>query len=151
MWNKSTHSIVYLDIKNWWFSKENQKFDIYTCILDASPDAPCTQICNEFHIGDLLDFDTVYNFGKKVDVLTIEIENVNIDALDLLEKEGLSIFPKPKNIRVIQSKASQKNFYKDHTIPTAAYSHYAYLEELKHSFHNSIIEFPFVLKAARFG
>ena len=61
---------------------ETQKFDIYTCILDASHEAPCAQICNEFHIGNLLDFDTVYNFGKKVDVLTIEIENVNIDALD---------------------------------------------------------------------
>ena len=130
---------------------ETQKFDIYTSILDASPEAPCAQICNEFHIGNLLDFDTVYNFGKKVDVLTIEIENVNIDALDRLEKEGLSIFPKPKNIRIIQNKASQKNFYKDHNIPTAAYSHYAYLEELKHSFQNSIIEFPFVWKAARFG
>ena len=130
---------------------ETQKFDIYTSILDASPDAPCAQICNEFHQGDLHDFDTVYNFGKKVDVLTIEIENINIDALDRLEKEGLQILPKPKNIRIIQSKASQKNFYKDHNIPTAAYSHYAYLEELKHSFHNSIIEFPFVWKAARFG
>ena len=130
---------------------ETQKFDIYTSILDASADAPCAQMCNEFHQGDLHDFDTVYNFGKKVDVLTIEIENINIDALDRLEKEGLQILPKPKNIRIIQSKASQKNFYKDHNIPTAAYSHYAYLEELKHSFHNSIIEFPFVWKAARFG
>ena len=60
---------------------ETQKFDIYTSILDASPDAPCAQICNEFHQGDLHDFDTVYNFGKKVDVLTIEIENVNICLL----------------------------------------------------------------------
>ena len=130
---------------------ETQKFDIYTLILDASPDAPCAQICNEFHQGDLLDFDTVYNFGKKVDLLTIEIENVNIDALDALEKEGLSVFPKPKNIRIIQNKAQQKNFYKDHQIPTANYSHFAYLEELKHSYHNNIIDFPFVWKAARFG
>tara|TARA_R110000787_G_scaffold196454_2_gene307805 strand:- start:1997 stop:3154 length:1158 start_codon:yes stop_codon:yes gene_type:complete len=130
---------------------ETQKFDIYTVILDKSPDAPCAQICNEFHQGDLLDFDTVYNFGKKVDVLTIEIENINIDALDKLEGEGLTIYPKPKNIRIIQSKAQQKNFYKDHNIPTAEFSHYAYLEELKHSYHNSVIEFPFVWKAARFG
>ena len=130
---------------------ETQKFDIYTLILDASPDAPCAQICNEFYQGDLLDFDTVYNFGKKVDLLTIEIENVNIDALDALEKEGLSVFPKPKNIRIIQNKAQQKNFYKDHQIPTANYSHFAYLEELKHSYHNNIIDFPFVWKAARFG
>ena len=130
---------------------ETQKFDIYTSILDASKEAPCAQICNEFHQGNLLDFETVYNFGKQVDLLTIEIENVNIDALDLLEREGLTIYPTPKSIRIIQSKATQKNFYKDKNIPTAPYFHYAYLEELKHSYHNNIIEFPFVWKAARFG
>lgn len=130
---------------------ETQKFDIYTVILDASAEAPCAQICNEFHQGDLLDYDTVYNFGKKVDVLTIEIENVNIDALDALESEGLTIFPKPKDLRIIQNKAQQKNFYKDHNIPTSDFAHYAYLEELKHSIENDIIEFPFVWKSARFG
>ena len=130
---------------------ETQKFDIYTSILDSSIEAPCAQICNEFHQGNLLDFDTVYNFGKRVDLLTIEIENVNIDALDRLEKEGLSIYPSPKSIRIIQNKATQKNFYNDKNIPTAPFFHYAYLEELKHSYHNNIIEFPFVWKAARFG
>lgn len=130
---------------------ETQKFDIYTSILDSSPEAPCAQICNEFHQGNLLDFETVYNFGKQVDILTIEIENVNIDALDRLEREGLSIYPTPKSIRIIQNKATQKNFYNDKNIPTAPFFHYAYLEELKHSFHNNSIEFPFVWKAARFG
>ena len=130
---------------------ETQKFDIFTSILDSSAEAPCAQICNEFHQGNLLDFNTVYNFGKQVDLLTIEIENVNIDALDRLEKEGLAIYPTPKSIRIIQNKATQKNFYKDNNVPTAAYFHFAYLEELKHSYHNSIIKFPFVWKAARFG
>ena len=130
---------------------ETQKFDIYTVILDGNAEAPCAQICNEFYQGDLLDFDAVYNFGKKVDVLTIEIENVNIDALDKLESEGLTIYPKPSNLRIIQNKASQKKFYKDHNIPTAEFNHYAYLEELKHSYQNDIIDFPFVWKAARFG
>ncbi|CAL2103521.1 N5-carboxyaminoimidazole ribonucleotide synthase [Tenacibaculum sp. 190130A14a] len=130
---------------------ETQKFDVFTVVLDANNEAPCAQICNEFHQGDLLDFDTVYNFGKQVDLLTIEIENVNIDALDKLEAEGLTIYPKPKNLRVIQSKAQQKKFYRDHNIPTAEFNHYAYLEELKHSYENDIIEFPFVWKAARFG
>jgi len=130
---------------------ETQKFDIFTSILDSSAEAPCAQICNEFHQGNLLDFNTVYNFGKQVDLLTIEIENVNIDALDRLEKEGLTIYPTPKSIRIIQNKATQKNFYKEKNIPTAAYFHFAYLEELKHSYHNSIIKFPFVWKAARFG
>ena len=130
---------------------ETQKFDIYTVILDNSTEAPCAQICNEFHQGDLLDFETVYNFGKKVDLLTIEIENVNIDALDKLENEGLTIYPTPKNLRIIQNKARQKYFYVDHNIPTAEFSHYAYLEELKHSYLNSTISLPFVWKATQFG
>jgi 5-(carboxyamino)imidazole ribonucleotide synthase len=130
---------------------ETQKFDIFTVVLDASAEAPCAQICNEFHQGDLLDYDTVYNFGKQVDLLTIEIENVNIDALDDLESEGLRIFPKPKDLRIIQSKARQKNFYKDNDIPASDYAHFAYLEELKHSLENDVLDFPFVWKAARFG
>jgi 5-(carboxyamino)imidazole ribonucleotide synthase len=130
---------------------ETQKFDIYTLILDPSAIAPCAQICNEFHQGDLMDFDTVYNFGKKVDLLTIEIENINIDALDKLEEQGLAIYPTPKTLRIIQNKARQKYFYTDHQIPTAKFSHYAYLEELKHSYENGVIEFPFVWKSAQFG
>ena len=130
---------------------ETQKLDIYTVILDGASDAPCAQICNEFHHGDLLDYDTVYRFGKKVDLLTIEIERVNIDALETLESEGLPIFPRPKDLRIIQSKAQQKNFYKDHDIPTADFAHYAFLEELKHSLDHGVLVFPFVWKAARFG
>ena len=130
---------------------ETQKLDIHTSILECNKKAPCAEICNRFVVGDLLDFDTVYEFGKTVDLLTIEIENVNLDALDKLEVEGLTIYPKPKDLRIIQSKAKQKNFYIDHQIPTAAFSHYAYLEELKHSYENNIINFPFVWKAARFG
>lgn len=130
---------------------ETQKFDIHTSILESNKNAPCAQICNTFVVGNLLDFDAVYNFGKTVDLLTIEIENVNLDALDKLEDEGLTIFPRPKDLRIIQSKARQKNFYVDHQIPTAQFSHYAYLEELKHAVENNIIEFPFVWKAARFG
>jgi len=130
---------------------ETQKFDIYTAILENNKNAPCAAICNRFVVGDLLDFEAVYNFGKTVDLLTIEIENVNLDALDKLENEGLTIYPKPKDLRIIQNKARQKNFYVDHQIPTAEFSHYAYLEELIHSFENNIVQFPFVWKAARFG
>ncbi|MDX8552904.1 5-(carboxyamino)imidazole ribonucleotide synthase [Tenacibaculum sp. 1B UA] len=130
---------------------ETQKFDIYTVILDGNSDAPCAQICNEFHQGDLLDYDTVYNFGKQVDLLTIEIENVNIDALDALEAEGLTIFPKPKNLRTIQNKAHQKVFYHDNQIPTADFSRFTSLQELKHTISNDAVTLPFVWKSARFG
>lgn len=130
---------------------ETQKFDIYTVVLDKSANAPCSQICNEFHRGDLLDFDTVYNFGKKVNLLTIEIEAVNIDALDKLAEEGVTVYPKPENLRIIQNKGKQKLFYRNNNIPTADFSYFAFLEELKHAHENSIIDFPFVWKSAQFG
>ena len=130
---------------------ETQKFDIHTAVLESNKNAPCAAICNEFVVGNLLDFDAVYNFGKKVDLLTIEIENVNLDALDRLEAEGLKIFPKPKDLRIIQSKAIQKKFYLKHQIPTAAFDHFEYFKELKQSYENKSITFPFVWKAARFG
>jgi 5-(carboxyamino)imidazole ribonucleotide synthase len=130
---------------------ETQKFDIHTAVLESNKNAPCAAICNEFVLGDLLDFEAVYNFGKKVDLLTIEIENINLDALDRLEAEGVKIFPKPKDLRIIQSKARQKKFYLEHHIPTAAFHHFEDLDELIHSFENIDITFPFVWKAARFG
>ena len=130
---------------------ETKKLDIYTVILDANNDAPCAQICNEFYQGDLLDFETVYNFGKQIDLLTIEIENVNIDALDKLEEEGLSIYPKPKNLRVIQNKALQKVFYDNQGIPTAPFFTFSSKQELEKAINKNTIDFPFVWKSARFG
>lgn len=65
-----------------------RKFDIHTCVLDPNPEAPCKIACDEFFVGDLMDFDTVFEFGKKVNTLTIEIENVNVEALKALEKKA---------------------------------------------------------------
>lgn len=126
---------------------ETQKFDIYTCILDAAIDAPCAQICNEFHQGSLMDFDTVYNFGKKVDLLTIEIEHVNIEALLKLEKEGLAIYPQPSILQIIQHKGKQKDFFKDNNIPTSSHKRFSSLVALK----KEGLSYPFVWKSAQFG
>ena len=98
---------------------ETRKFDIHTKVLDPSDEAPCKIACNEFFKGDLMNFDAVYALGKKVDVLTIEIENVNLDALEKLEDEGLKVFPPTRALRIIQNKAKQKLFYVDNNIPTA--------------------------------
>lgn len=130
---------------------DTRKFDIYTCVLESNNDAPCKMACNEFHLGDLMDFDAVYNFGKQVDVLTIEIENVNVDALEALEKEGVKVYPASKTLRTIQNKATQKLFYVDHNIPTAAFSRYAYTSEIKESINNGGLKLPFVWKCAQFG
>jgi 5-(carboxyamino)imidazole ribonucleotide synthase len=126
---------------------ETQKFDIFTCILDASAEAPCAQICNEFHQGSLMDFDTVYNFGKKVDLLTIEIEHVNIEALKKLEDEGLEIYPQPTVLETIQHKGKQKDFFNENNIPTSPYKRFETLDLLK----SELPELPFVWKSAQFG
>ena len=130
---------------------DTRKFDIYTCVLDASNEAPCKIACNEFHLGDLMDYDAVYKFGKQVDVLTIEIENVNVDALEALEKEGKKVYPSSKTLRTIQNKATQKLFYVDNNLPTAPFSRFAYLSEIEDAINNGGLKFPFVWKAAQFG
>ncbi len=130
---------------------ETQKYDIYTAILDASAEAPCATICNEFHIGNLLDFDAVYSFGKKVDVLTIEIEHVNIDALYQLEKEGTKVYPQPSVIETIQHKGKQKDFFLEHQIPTAPHQRFLNKTALLSHCKEQAIEFPFVWKSAQFG
>ena len=128
-----------------------RKFDIYTCVLDPNPDAPCKLACNEFFVGDLMDFDTVFEFGKKVDTLTIEIENVNVDALDALEKEGIKVYPSAETLATIQNKAKQKLFYVDHNLPTADFRRYAYIDELKRAVEHNVQPLPFVWKSAQFG
>lgn len=128
-----------------------RKFDIYTTVLDSSEEAPCKIASNAFHLGDLMDYDTVYNFGKQVDVLTIEIENVNVDALESLEKEGVKVYPSANTLKTIQNKAKQKLFYVDHNLPTAPFSRFAYLSEIEDAIKNGGLEFPFVWKAAQFG
>ncbi|MGB2387132.1 MAG: 5-(carboxyamino)imidazole ribonucleotide synthase [Flavobacteriaceae bacterium] len=128
-----------------------RKFDIYTCVLDPNPDAPCKLACNEFFVGDLMDFDTVFEFGKKVDTLTIEIENVNVDALGALEKEGIKVYPSAETLATIQNKAKQKLFYVDHNLPTAEFTRYAYIDELKRAVEHNVQPLPFVWKSAQFG
>jgi 5-(carboxyamino)imidazole ribonucleotide synthase len=130
---------------------ETRKFDIYTCVLDSSNEAPCKVGCNEFFKGNLLDYNTVYNFGKQVDVLTIEIENVNINALEALEKEGIKVYPSSKTLKNIQNKATQKLFYRDHNIPTADFSRFAYTSEIYEAIKHGGLSFPFVWKSAQFG
>ena len=128
-----------------------RKFDIQTYVLDPSDEAPSKMACNAFTQGDLMDFETVYNFGKQVDVLTFEIENVNVDALEKLEQEGVKVYPSSKNLRVIQNKAKQKLFYLDNNLPTSEFSRFAYASEIEDAILNGGLEFPFVWKSAQFG
>lgn len=95
--------------------------NLYTLILDPDPDAPCKFLCQEFYQGSFADYNTVYDFGKKCDVLTIEIEHVNVEALLQLQAEGVKVYPNPDAIHIIQDKGLQKAFYQQHQIPTAPF------------------------------
>jgi len=128
---------------------ETRKFDIQTYVLDPSDEAPCRIACNHFFKGSLLDFDSVYTFGKKVDVLTFEIELVNIEALEKLESEGVKVYPSPKTLKGIQNKGIQKEFYVNNNIPTSKYKRFDNSKDLKSEF--STLTVPFVWKSTEFG
>ena len=130
---------------------DTRKFDIQTFVLDPSEEAPARFGCNAFYKGSLLDYDTVYQFGKMVHLLTIEIENVNLDALDKLEEEGLPIFPSPKTLRLIQNKGKQKDFYVKNDIPTSKHLRFVGLDDLREALAKDEIDFPFVWKSATGG
>lgn len=101
--------------------QEAINYNITTQVLDPDPDAPCKNLCDQFITGSLTDYDTVYNFGKKVDLITIEIEKVNVDALQKLEDEGVLVYPQARVIRLIQDKGLQKEFFKQNDIPSAPF------------------------------
>jgi 5-(carboxyamino)imidazole ribonucleotide synthase len=127
--------------------QEAINFNISVSILDPDPSAPCKEICSQFIIGSLQDFETVYKFGKSVDLLTIEIEHVNIEALEKLEKEGLPVYPQPSVLRMIQDKGLQKNFYKENKIPTSSF----FLVENKEAIREHAAHFPFMQKLRKGG
>ncbi|RYF87311.1 MAG: 5-(carboxyamino)imidazole ribonucleotide synthase [Chitinophagaceae bacterium] len=96
-------------------------YPVETYVLENDPYCPAAHLCNHFVKGDINNFDDVYNFGKQLDVLTIEIENVNEDALQKLEDEGVTIIPSPAALKIIKNKIWQKEFYLQHSIPTSEF------------------------------
>ena len=127
------------------------RLSIKTNILDTSKDSPCKNLCNEFEIGNLMDFDSVYQFGKKCDLVTFEIEHVNIEALEKLESEGTKVYPSSKTLKIIQNKNLQKQFFIDNNIPTSDFWYFKSPKDFKNSFHKNQISFPCVWKKTKFG
>jgi 5-(carboxyamino)imidazole ribonucleotide synthase len=97
-------------------------YPVETFILEDDHDAPAAHLCHHFIKGDIRDFDTVYRFGKSLDAVTIEIENVNVEALEKLESEGVRIYPRPAVLRTIRNKILQKKYYQENGIPTAPFA-----------------------------
>ncbi|MCB0479440.1 MAG: 5-(carboxyamino)imidazole ribonucleotide synthase [Crocinitomicaceae bacterium] len=129
------------------FFQEAINFDVECHFLDGDKNAPCSSISPNFVNGSILDFDQVYAFGKNKDVVSIEIENVNVEALKKLEAEGIKVFPQPHIIEMIQDKGLQKEFYRDHGIPTADF----FLVNNRNEISNYVSEIPFMQKMRKGG
>ena len=130
---------------------ESTRYDIFSKVLDPNPNAPCSTIANEFTVGDLTNYQDVINFCEDVDVVTVEIENVNSDALAFLESKGKKVFPSASTLKTIQNKSIQKDFYKNNNLPTSKYKNYNSLTELLNDFNKNKIQLPAVWKSAKFG
>jgi 5-(carboxyamino)imidazole ribonucleotide synthase len=123
------------------------RLSINTNILDPSDDSPCKNLCSSFSVGNLMDFKSVYNFGKQCDLVTYEIEHINVDALEKLENEGIKVYPSSSTLRIIQDKNLQKEFFIKNNIPTANFSYHKSLSNLD---VNDLV-FPCVWKKTKFG
>jgi 5-(carboxyamino)imidazole ribonucleotide synthase len=122
-------------------------YPVKTFVLDNDKNAPAAHLCHCFIEGNITNFEDVYQFGKNVEVLTIEIENVNIEALEKLEQEGVMVIPRPAVLKTIKNKILQKQYYKQHQIPTADFEITNSLSEVKQ--HTNFL--PAVHKIAEGG
>jgi 5-(carboxyamino)imidazole ribonucleotide synthase len=130
---------------------ETRKYDIQAFVLDPSDEAPCKIASDYFQQGDLMDYKTVLDFGRKVDVLTFEIESVNVLALKQLETEGIKVYPSSKTLEKIQDKSVQKQFFTDNNIPTATFSAFKSRAEFINALNEAKLKFPLVWKSATGG
>jgi len=130
---------------------ECNKMDLSVSVLDPSNGSPCKNICEKFERGDFKDYDTVVKFGEKCDIITFEIEHVNVDALEFLEKNGKEVYPKSKTLKIIQDKNKQKSFLKKNSIPTANFKFFSNISEFKSSINQNKINFPCIWKKTKFG
>lgn len=126
-------------------------WDIDIYVLDPTDDCPASKLATKFVKGDFKDYESVYNFGKLVDLITIEIEHVNTDALLKLKEEGKTIYPDPQTLKIIQDKGKQKNFFKDNNLKSANYKIYEDHEAILSDIEEGKLNLPFVQKVCRFG
>lgn len=131
--------------------QEASKWDITTYVLDPDEGCSARNVTSVYIKGDFTDFDTVYEFGKLVDILTFELENVNIEALQKLKSEGLKIVPDPDILALIQDKGLQKEFYEKHAMPTSPFVCCENEEEIADAIQIGKLAYPFVQKLRKGG
>lgn len=122
--------------------QEAINLNLHIHIMDPDQNAPCASIAQTFTCAAITDFDAVMEFGKDKNLITVEIENVNIEALEMLEKSGVQVYPQPHVLKIIKDKGTQKQFYKKNGIPTSPFVIFDSAQELM----NASIELPAVQK-----
>ncbi len=127
------------------------EWDIDVRFLDKSSDFPAGQISRNFVEGDFKSYDDVYTFGKDLDVISIEIENVNVDALRALENEGVKVRPSAHAISLIKDKGLQKQFYSEKSLPTSEFELYANKADILTAIEENRLSIPFVQKSREAG
>jgi 5-(carboxyamino)imidazole ribonucleotide synthase len=126
-------------------------WDIKTAVMDKARDFPAAHLCHRFVVGDFSRYEDVYAFGKSVDLLTIEIENINIEALERLESEGVAVHPSPKTLRIVRDKVKQKEFYQEHGLPVTTFRTFENAAEVKRAVDDGSLSLPFVQKSRSEG
>lgn len=122
-----------------------------TFILDPDENCPASLVCKNVRKGSFTDYETVYQFGKQMDIITIEIEKVNIDALIKLQQEGKKIYPSPEALQIIQDKGLQKQFYRKNNLKTSGFELYDDKQSVIDALNKGIIKYPFVQKSRKDG
>lgn len=131
--------------------QEASKWDIITYVLDNDDNCPAGSVASHYVKGNHLDYHDVYQFGKKVDVLTFEIENINIEALKQLKNDGLKVIPDPEILELIQDKGLQKEFFLRNNIPSATFKTYTSSEDIINEIDTGLLQYPFVQKLRKGG
>ena len=117
--------------------QEAANYPVEVSVMENDPNCPAAHLCDHFIKGDITNYEDVINFGSELDVITIEIENVNVDALETLEKQGKTVIPRPRALRIIKNKIDQKSFYQQHQIPSAEFAVLSNKNEI-HDHHHLI-------------
>ena len=130
---------------------ESNRMSLNISVLDSNKNSPCRNLTNNFFVGDLNNYNDVLEFGKKCDIITFEIEHINVDALTELQKIGKKVYPKPETLSIIQDKSKQKKFYTENNLPTSEFKFYSNINELNNHVNDGKIDFPCVWKKTKFG
>ena len=131
--------------------QEASRWDISSYVLDPDEGCSARNVANVYVKGDFRDFDDVYAFGKQVDILTYELEDINIEALQQLKAEGLKVLPDPDTLALIQDKGLQKEFYAKHGMPTSPFKCYDNIDEIAKAIQSGELTYPFVQKLRKGG